>query len=294
MCLITWSAIAAEGAAMDDGTEMVDESSAKTAMMRRTSPVQGYQALSVAGQNIDSAYLEETIGERHGVVVFFHDQGESFESNGVVTPLRHRLIDYGWSTLTLSFDMPFNTNVMLSASLDAKSEAGVEENETKNDDEAQVESEVDFAAENDDTEKNDLPPVPNLERVEAALAMLQAKGFERVIFLGHGKGAEMAIDMMQSQTLPIEGLVLVNLPKIEITDDFKGIGIPVLEVYASQGLPGVEMAVKQRKAAMKREAKTNYAVRRVLGANHVFYGLEPMLLMTVKSWLNASFVKPGL
>jgi hypothetical protein len=47
-------------------------------MVRQTSPVLGYQALSVAGQDIDSAYREETLGERHGVVVFFHDLGRSF------------------------------------------------------------------------------------------------------------------------------------------------------------------------------------------------------------------------
>ena len=139
-----------------------------------------------------------------------------------------------------------------------------------------------------------MPPVPNLERVEAALAMLQAEGFERVISLGYGKGDEMAINMMKSQTLPVEGLILIDMPRINISDDFKALEIPVLEIFASQGLLGVDKAAKQGKAAMKRGAKTNYPVRRTLGANHVFYGLEPMLLMTVKSWLNASFVKPRL
>jgi len=137
-----------------------------------------------------------------------------------------------------------------------------------------------------------LPPVPNLERVEAALAMLQAEGFEQVIFLGYGKGDEMAINMMKSQKLPVEGLILIDMPRINISDDFKALEIPVLEIFASQGLLGMDKAVKEGKAAMKRGAKTNYPVRRTLGANHVFYGLEPMLLMTVKSWLNASFVKP--
>lgn len=144
----------------------------------------------------------------------------------------------------------------------------------------------------DGAAQNDLPPVPNLERVEAALAMLQAEGFERVIFLGYGKGDEMAINMMKSQKLPVEGLILIDMPRINISDDFKALEIPVLEIFASQGLLGVDKAVKQGKAAMKRGAKTNYPVRRTLGAYHVFYGLEPMLLMTVKSWLNASFVKP--
>ena len=61
--------------------------------------------------------------------------GEVFESNGVVTPLRRRWIEYGWSTLMLSIDMPFNTNVMLSASLEQKLEVGSEESESVNDEE---------------------------------------------------------------------------------------------------------------------------------------------------------------
>ena len=71
-------------------------------MLRQTQPIAGLQALTVAGQEIDATFLEETLGEQHGVVVLFHDQGEELESLGVITPLRHELLQYGWSTLTLS------------------------------------------------------------------------------------------------------------------------------------------------------------------------------------------------
>ena len=305
--------------AADDMTDMGDESSietglveidgaaetdSKSSMMRQISPVAGYQALSVAGQDIDAAYLEESLGERYGAIVLFHDQGEAFESNGVITPLRHQLAEHGWSTLTLTFDLPFEPNVMLSASLDkeAMSAEGEETDDVDaSDEEAEAEAQETEDASgdvNDDVIDNtamkaDLPPVPNLERIEAALAMLQAKGIKQVIFLGHGKGAEVAIDMLDSQTLPVAGLILVGLSDVDVDDDFKGLEIPVLEVYGTQDLPGVAMAIKQRKASMKRVAKPNYAVRQILGANHVFYGLEPMLLMTVRSWLKATFIEPG-
>jgi hypothetical protein len=309
---VSWSAFAA-----DDMTDMGDESpveagvedldgaaetDSKSSMMRQISPVAGYRALSVAGQDIDAAYLEESLGERHGAIVLFHDQGEAFESNGVITPLRHQLAEHGWSTLTLTFDLPFEPNVMLSASVDK--EAMLAEGEETDDvdaseEEAETQATEDASGDvNDDVIDNtamkaDLPPVPNLERVEAALGMLQAKGIKRVIFLGHGKGAEVAIDMLDSQTLPVAGLILVGLSDVDVDDDFKGLEIPVLEVYGTQDLSGVAMAIKQRKAIMKRVAKPNYAVRQILGANHVFYGLEPMLLMTVRSWLKATFIEPG-
>ena len=118
-------------AAVED-TEMAEQADAvetksKTSMRRQTSPVVGYQALSVAGQAIDATYLEETFGERHGAIVFFHDQGEQFESPGVITPLRHQLAEYGWSTLTLSLDLPFEPKVMLSTSLNSEMTAGEQE-----------------------------------------------------------------------------------------------------------------------------------------------------------------------
>ena len=311
-CLVSWSAFAA-----DDMTDMGDESSieagvdemdgaaetdSKSSMMRQISPVAGYQALSVAGQDIDAAYLEESLGERHGAIVLFHDQGEAFESNGVITPLRHQLVEHGWSTLTLTFDLPFEPNVMLSVSLD-KEAMSAEGDETDDvdasDEEAETQAAEDASVDvNDDVIDNsamkaDLPPVPNLERIEAALAMLQTKGIKQVIFLGHGKGAEVAIDLLDSQTLPVAGLILVGLSDVDVDDDFKGLEIPVLEVYGTQDLPGVAMAIKQRKSSMKRVAKPNYTIRQILGANHVFYGLEPMLLMTVRSWLKATFIEPG-
>ena len=308
---MSWSAFAA-----DDMTDMGDESSietglveidgaaetdSKSSMMRQISPVAGYQALSVAGQDIDAAYLEESLGERHGAIVLFHDQGEAFESS-LITPLRHQLAEHGWSTLTLTFDLPFEPNVMLSASLD-KEAMSAEGDETDDvdasDEEAEAQATEDANGDvNDDVIDNsamkaDLPPVPNLERIEAALAMLQAKGIKQVLFLGHGNDAEVAIDLLDSQTLPVEGLILVGLSDVDVDDDFKGLKIPVLEVYGTQDLPGVAMAIKQRKSSMKRVAKPNYTIRQILGANHVFYGLEPMLLMTVRSWLKATFIEPG-
>lgn len=275
------TANAADDVLNSESTDSGEATSGTTAMIRQNSPVLGYEALSVAGQHIDAAYIEESLGERRGAIVFFHDQGEAFESNGVVTPLRHHLPEYGWSTLTLSFDFPFTPNIMLSASL-----ATPVGDEAVNDaDQSTING--------DNTKRATLPAVSNPERVDAALAMLQAKGFKRVIFLGHGKGAKVALDVLKLHTLPVEGLILVGLDDVDIDDDFKGIEIPILDMYGEQDLVGVESAVNKRKAAMKRVGKMNYSVRRVLAANHMYYGLEPILLMTVRSWLKSNIVEMG-
>ena len=289
LSLLPLYVIAAEGdtenAEQADREATAVEEKPKANMMRQTSPVDGYQALSVAGQSIDATYLEETFGERHGAIVFFHDQGEQFESQGVITPLRHQLTEYGWSTLTLSLDLPFESKVMLSTSLNPEVEAL-----------AEIAPDDDTAASKEDaaTEEmaNILQPVSNSERMEAAWAFLKAKNIERIVFLGHGKGGQVAIDMLASKTFSVAGLILVGVTEFDNNDDFSTLEIPVLDVYGSQDLDGVKKAIKQRKALMKRELETGHTIRKVIGANHVYYGLEPMLLMTVRSWLNAKYIKP--
>lgn len=257
--------------ATDNQSEQAD-----ARMLRQASPVAGYQALSVAGQQIDAAYLEQTVGVRHGAIVLFHDQGAQFESLGVITPLRHQLPDYGWSTLTVSLELSLPPNVMLSSTLD-----GVEAGETgANSDDEPVNGAT-----------NTLPPVPNSQRIEATLALLKAKGIERVLFLGHGQGGKIAIDMLASKTLPIAGLILVGVPDIERNDVFLALDIPILDVYGSQDLEGVAKAVKQRKATLKSSLASDYTIREIMGANHEYYGLEAMLQTTVRSWLNGAYVQ---
>lgn len=285
-CLVTSTVFAEE----EDASVDPDEASTgtETVMMHQPATVMGFQPLSVAGQDIDAAYIEETLGERHGAIVLFHDRGEAFESQGVVTPLRQQLPEYGWSTLTVSYDLPAETSIMLSATLE-QTDAG--DGDTSQ--ETPTESEADDAATLETEDKKAvLPPVPNLERVEAALVLLQAKEIERVIFVGHGDGARLAIEMLDSKTMPVDGVVLVGLPaQSDIKERFEAIEIPVLDIYGGQDLPAVMKGVKQRKAMMKRVADSDYTVRKVLGANHVYYGMEPRLVSTLRSWLNAKFIK---
>jgi dienelactone hydrolase len=275
LSLLPLNVIAAvEDAEMAEQADAV-ETKPKTSMLRQTSPVVGYQALSVAGQAIDATYLEETFGERHGAIVFFHDQGEQFESPGVITPLRHQLAEYGWSTLTLSLDLPFEPKVMLSTSLNSEMTAGEQEIEEKAPEQT----------------ANVLPPVSNSERIEAAWAFLKAKDIDRVVFLGHGKGGDVALEILASKTFSVAGLILVGVTALDSNETFSALEMPILEVYGSQDLDGVKKAIKHRKALMKRDLETDHTIRKVIGANHVYYGLEPMLLMTVRSWLNAKYIK---
>lgn len=234
------------------------------------SPVAGFSPLTVAGEQIDAAYIEENYGERKGAVVLFHDQGEQFESNGVITPLRHALPEFGWSTLSISLDLPFESNILLSASLE-KAESDGEAEDVKT-----------------------LPVASNEQRIAAALAFLKEKDYERIIFIGHGQGGDLAFDTLQNSSEGIAALVLISTSAITKQEEFGLVELPVLDVMGSRDLAGMKQAVAQRKVMMKRNGESNYTGREIIGANHVYYGLEPMLISTLQGWLKTQFDQQGL
>tara|TARA_R110002050_G_scaffold1244_4_gene8673 strand:+ start:108470 stop:109339 length:870 start_codon:yes stop_codon:yes gene_type:complete len=259
-------------------------------MIRQMTLITGYQPLSVAGQEVDATFLEETLGEVHGAIVLLHDQGEDLESRGVITPLRHEMLQYGWSTLSLMLDYPFTPNILLAIDPEAVV--------TNTDDAASIKESVSTTdtAEDaiDETQKESsvaLPPISNQQRIEAAVALLVAKGIKRIVFIGHGKGGEIAINALASLTTPISALMLVGTGDLESDDVFKTFNQPIFDVYGDQDLEGVSAAVKARKVVMKRSGNIRYTSREIIGANHVFYGLEPMLIASVRGWLHATFVK---
>ncbi|NOQ93022.1 MAG: DUF3530 family protein [Methylophaga sp.] len=254
-------------------------------MLRQTNEVKGYQSLSVAGQDIDSAYLEETLGEQYGAIVLIHDQGEQFESQGVITPLRHALLEYGWSTLSLSFDYPYEPNILLSMSEDMLEE---QDSSTAMPAEADVD---DAAVVNSESDAASLPPVSNQERIQAALAFLQAKGIERIVFIGHGAGGDMAIELLDTIKTPVSALILVGSTAHPKNDIFNAFNFPVFDVYGSNDLDRVPAAVQHRKIAMKRIGNTRYQSRRIVGADHLFSGLQATLTATVSGWLRTKFVE---
>ncbi len=277
--------MAAEGEEEPLETEVGSTVDTASRMIRQTSKVRGYQPLTVVGQEIDAAYIEETLGVRHGAIILLHDKGEKFESHGVITPLRHSLPEYGWSTLTLSFHYPFEPNILLSSQQEDSSEEPtdlVDEQVATDAPEDELEVEAEGVV---------LPPISNQERIQAALAFLQAKDIKRILFLGHGAGGDLAIELLDTIKTPVSALILIGstaMPENEVFDRFN---FPIFDIYGTSDLAGVPAAIKHRKVAMKRVNNSRYQVRRIVGADHVFSGLEVTLTATINGWLRTTFVE---
>ena len=298
--LLPFSAIAAdkEDSALDESAPVEapqDTQEIDNIMIRQIQPITGFQTLTVAGQDIDGTFLEETLGEPHGAIVLLHDQGEDLESRGIVTPLRHEMLQYGWSTLSVTLDYPFTPNILLAIEpeTDASSATAASAKDEATPEETAPPANTELAT-TDEAKKDEpplLPPIANKQRIEAAVEFLKAKGIKRIIFLGHGTGGIVAIESLSTITTPISALILVGTPKLANNDEFKTFNQPILDIYGDQDMEGVSAAVMDRKVVMKRSDNIRYTSREIIGANHVFYGLEPMLISTVRGWLHATFVK---
>ncbi|PCJ31017.1 MAG: hypothetical protein COA90_07485 [Gammaproteobacteria bacterium] len=299
--------------------EQVEAEDSTGIMLRQPAQlIKGFQTLTVAGQEIEATYIEETLGERYGAIVFIHDQGEQLESYGVITPLRNALPDYGWSTLSLALDYPQQVSIFLSGLPENDSSTAepteVTDEESANTDEAAAEPEAEVKPEDnedkpkadtetsdegkdekedstDEAEQAELPPVSNKQRIESAVALLTAKDIETIIFIGHGTGGNMAIELLDEITTPVSALILIGVTTESKNEKFDVMNFPILDIFGSQDLNSVPAAVKHRKTAMKRLNNTRYEVRRIIGANHVFSGLEATLTSTVSGWLRKKFIE---
>ncbi len=273
--------------AKEDAKVLLKEDANK-GIISENSPIIGYQPLTVAGQEIDATYLEETLGKRHGAIIMLHDSGNSLEDQGVVTPLRHALPQYGWSTLTLTLDYPFKADILLSPTLENVSEA-------------RASSAMESASETQDKQVTDskgntptLPPISNQQRIETAIAFLKAKNIDRIIILGHGKGGTIAVGLFDKISTAIAGLALIGTPELSNSDEttFSVMQKPIIDLYGDKDLEGVEQAVTKRKIVMKRGINKRYVVRKVAGADHFFTGLQSSLVTTIRGWLKVTFIEP--
>jgi hypothetical protein len=257
-------------------TEKPDENHG---IVSQSSSIEGYHPLTVAGQEIEATYIEESLGERHGAIIFLHDRAEELEDQGVVTPLRHQMPQYGWSTMTVALDYPYEPAILLSATVENVSEARSAE--------PAVEEKL---GDDDKQEKAPLPPISNVQRLEAAIAFLQAKDIDRIIYVGHGAGGNLAVELLDTETTPIQALVLISTPALTTNDVFNTFQHPILDLYGANDLDGVTEAVHQRKVLMKRTGNAQYSTREISGANHFFTGLETTLVNSLRGWLRSTFL----
>lgn len=193
-------------------------------------------------------------GQQKAVVVM-HGTGVHPNWPMVVAPLRVRLTESGWHTL--SIQMP------------------VLANEAAHEDYAPI---YDW--------------VPG--RIDAAVAYLRDKGFAKVVLLAHSQGSTMTAYHLSLPHQPVDGFIAIGMSSgqaggpMDALARLSGIKEPMLDLYGSEDLPEV-LATAAARAQQAGGRDKDFTQKRVDGADHFFEGEEDDLLDAVESWLDARY-----
>jgi len=210
--------------------------------------------LKADGQKFLGIYTEPATDKKLGGVIVLHGLGAHPNWVDVVQPLRTRLPETGW--FTLSLQMPV------------------------------LDNKADY--------KDYKPLFPEIApRINAGLNYLKNKGVKNITIIGHSMGATMAGYYVANNKRPeIRSLVAIGAvghlfkdSRLDYIQSLKRISIPVLDISGSDDFPSV-VKTKKLKAKTARDAgNKNYYQVEIKGANHFLVGKEDELVAEVDKWL---------
>jgi len=209
--------------------------------------------LQADGNDFFAIYAREESAYNQGAVILLHGRGAHPDWVDVIHPLRSRLPDYGWKTLSIQLPI-------------AASDAS-------------------------DWVYPELIPEA-FPRITAAVAYLKQQGVTNIVLIGHSLGARMGVEYL-AQGVPdgLRALVAIGLPA-EIRASGSGtlgaltkLNLPLLDIYGSRDIDAVLHSVSARSAAARQAGNGEYRQNRVEGADHLFNGLSETLVAEVRAWL---------
>jgi len=118
------------------------------------------------------------------------------------------------------------------------------------------------------------------ERIGKAVSWLNGKGYNKIAIVSHSLGGRMARSyFLANKATPVKCWAALSMG----FDDFKGVSVPVLDIYAEQDhLPVLNIV-----AAHKRTLVHPASVQRMLPAtNHFYEGKEAEATGLVREWLD--------
>lgn len=212
--------------------------------------------LKAGGQKFLGIYTESTAKKHRGAAIILHGVGVHPNWADVIHPLRTRLPETGWHTISLQ--MPILPN--------------------------------------DANYKEYIPLFPEIApRINAGLVFLKKKGVKNIVLVGHSMGATMAgYYVANNKDAGISKLAAIGAtgntfknPKLDYIQSLKKIRIPVLDLSGSDDLPEVMQTKKLKANTAKAAGNKRYKQIEISGANHFLVGKEDEMVKEVSNWLNS-------
>jgi hypothetical protein len=235
-----------------------ERSAAAASALIRQLPDQEQQLLHAGDETFLALWLPANAAEAHGVVVLVAGDGESADWPEVLGPLRRKLPDAGWHSLTLSLPDPQDDLPLAPASkaataappLDAKADELPPATDTAQPDPS---SQADQPTE--DAGERHARRIK--QRIAAALELARQQQAKQIVLLGHGSGGYWSMRYLsEEQPADVRSLLLVDVKPA--TDASPGLD----ELQASLKLTTGDFYYKDRPLARNAANKRAQASKR--------------------------------
>lgn len=216
--------------------------------------------LQAGEQRFLAIYTPASTAKTRGAAILLHGHNAHPDWAEVIHPLRTRLPEWGWDTLSIQLPM---------SATDAPAGAWL----------------------------SDLPLAAT--RIAAAAAWLKDRQPPSLALIGHSLGARMGAEYLGglhgAPDPAFQAFVAIGLTANPAETDrgtLKALGqlrLPILDLYGERDLDGVlHGANARRRAALAAGTDTftpDYTQVQVPGADHFFGGLDDLLISRVRAWL---------
>ena len=197
-------------------------------------------------------HIQTPAAERLGAVILLHDSNGHADWHEVIQPLRRQLSERGWDSLSIQTPISDDpSDQAVSSSLITLS----------------------------------------TPRIQAGIDFLNSRQIDETVLIGHGLGAEMALNFVTQPGNRIRALVAIGVtPSSDAKEDpvlqaISAAEIPILDIYGDLDHPAIVDSAPLRRGIAIRNRRDQFRQDRVAGANHYFSGIQDELSQRIAAWL---------
>lgn len=213
--------------------------------------------VDAAGNTIYLLTRQQGTARAAGHVLIVHDSGQHPDWQTLIRPLRLRLPDYGWSSVSVEMPEPVSENGNM-----------------------------------------DYPALLTTSRAyfDAVYNHLKSIGAERVVVIGYGMGARLAVNWVNQSSPPeVKAMILISMKDgdaksgLDSNMDMVNLTIPILDVIAENDRPEVIEAGEERLRYRLRLPQYRQLV--IYAADQYYSQQEEELIKRIRGWLKQTFDK---